>query len=93
MDKANLPISWRGKIVGGLGDVKIDNFDVYGKWSPRDDPSTEQFLAELETVGEVVVRISLNETKWLETVKLIPRINIEIKIRPHLEAIWEEQSR
>jgi hypothetical protein len=90
MKKDNLPIFWRGKIVGHISELKIDNFDVYGKWVVGKELDTNGFLAEIEGAGCAIISIGSIDPVWLGTVEFLPDDEIEIKIRPNLEEGWNK---
>lgn len=92
MTEKDASVYWRGKLVGKIRNLDIDNFDVFGIWIPSSDAVTEEFRNEIEETGEAVIRIGLTEPKWLGTIEVAPDDEIEIKIRPNLESIWEKQS-
>jgi hypothetical protein len=79
------PIAWRGQLVGYILDPKIDNFDVYGRWTPV-FPSAQEFIRVLQQCGEVVVRIGNKTPEWLGTVEELPDTEINIRVRPNLRA-------
>ena len=73
------PILWKNEIVGFVEDMKVDMFDLYGKWIPANTIATSNFINFL-IQGEIL---------WIKvgehidgTIEFIPDDTINIKLRP-----------
>jgi hypothetical protein len=75
-------VFWDGKEVGVASNVKVDNFDYYGHWTPCPDAGVymEFRNAVCDDEGASVV-IGTTKPPLRGTVHSVPTDQIEIKIR------------
>jgi hypothetical protein len=82
MIQEKAPIFWEGKLIGHIGDLKVDNFDIYGKWLPVDSPTTTAFLKLLETTDEILVEVGeTNPTLGGSSLDSFYEDQVDIKFR------------
>ena len=56
-EKTKTPIFWNSQLIGHIENIKGENFDLYGKWLPQNNPITENFLNLLEQQVEALVEV------------------------------------
>ena len=74
------PIYFEGKVVGTLNDPNIDNYWMFGTWTPILGKHYDSFLDTIRTTEEGKVIIGNNSPPQKGIVRTVPDDTIEINI-------------
>jgi hypothetical protein len=84
MKRNRFMVFWRDRLVGFIGEPKVEMFEIYGEWEPISSEDTNRFLAAVAESEEETVFVGSSETDRDEAeIFSVPttRVSVRLKVR------------
>lgn len=83
------PVFWNEQLVGYVEDLSVDNFHLYGKWTPAKSKEGEAFLEMLRADEyNIDIWVGFGENKPMYNLASLPDRNIDVRMLPNPPAKW-----